>query len=294
LNFVFLGWLLGSERSKSALLMSAVGHGTNIGLDLLFIGRFGWGAAGAGAATAWSRLAMLLCALWLSRDLLRGVHWGRAFSDLRDLHAFKRLASLNTDILIRTVALVSVFGVFTNLAAMMGTVVLAAAALVRQVISFSAFFVDGFAFATESLAGYFAGASRQGELRRLLRMSILASVLTSALFAGAFLVAPHALFSLFTDHGDVLRLASRLRFWLIPTLLIGAIAYALDGYFLGISAGAILRKAMLWSAILGFAPFAWIAIERSDVHLLFLALSLFMCARVWTLGREIRRSTPSL
>jgi 4-hydroxybenzoate polyprenyltransferase len=51
---------------------------------------------------------------------------------------------------------------------------------------------------------------------------------------------------------------------------------------------------MLWSAILGFAPFAWIAIERSDVHLLFLALSLFMCARVWTLGREIRRSTPSL
>ena len=36
-NYVLLGWLLGRERSKDALILSAVGNGMNIVLDYWFI-----------------------------------------------------------------------------------------------------------------------------------------------------------------------------------------------------------------------------------------------------------------
>jgi MATE family multidrug resistance protein len=57
-NYALLGWLLGREQSSRALVMSAVGHGANIVLDVWFIAGLGLGAAGAGAATAISQVTI--------------------------------------------------------------------------------------------------------------------------------------------------------------------------------------------------------------------------------------------
>jgi MATE family multidrug resistance protein len=290
-NFVVLGWLLGRERSNAALVLSAVAHGCNIALDLYFIRSLGWGSGGAGAATALSQAAVFIVAIpILRRDLFRD-GWRELLPQLRNWHALRPLLALNRDILLRTVTLVSVFAVFTNLASSMGTTILAACAVMRQVVGLSAYIVDGLAFATESLAGTYHGAAASKDLHRLLWMSVRWSVATGFVFAIAFIAIPKPLFGLLTSHVEVLILIQQWIWWLLPISSIGAAAYAFDGYFLGLTQGATLLRAMFVSAVVGFAPLAALAHWRQDPQLLWLALSLFMVARVITLSYEWKKTS---
>ena len=75
--------------------------------------------------------------------------------------------------------------------------------------------------------------------------------------------------------------------WLIPVLGVGAIAYALDGYFIGLTAGRTLRRTMIASAAVGFVPLATWAWLRGDPTLLWGAMALFMLTRVLTLGAAV-------
>ena len=56
---MLLGWLLGRERAREALLVVVVGNLANLVLDYAFIVQLGWAAWGAGAATALSQYLML-------------------------------------------------------------------------------------------------------------------------------------------------------------------------------------------------------------------------------------------
>lgn len=283
LNFVFLGWFLGREQAGRALIMAVVGNGSNVILDYIFIFELGWSAAGAGAATALSQYLMLAVALAYAWPEL---HARELWSNARRILGGAKLRQsiqLNGDILVRTLALISVFAFFTNLASTMGTLTLAATAVVKQVVTLAAFFIDGFAFATESLAGILDGSGDRGELRRLLRTSLGWSFVTGLVFAGIFILVPE-IYGLLTDHAGVLRLIEQLNPWLIPVLGFGSLAYALDGYFIGLVRGKILSRAMLVAAVVGFAPVAYAAWRTQNIQLLWLALSLFMLARVITLS----------
>ena len=285
-NYVLLGWFLGREQSGRALIMSAVGHGTNILLDIWFIGGLGLGAAGAGAATAISQVAMLVCALALGGRAL----WPHArqgfLAELLDREALRHFFSLSRDITIRTLLLVSTFAVFTNIAAAMGTTILAATALLRQVVIVAAWFIDGYAFAVESLAGIFHGAREHDSLRATLRIAMNWAMGTTLVFTLLAVGLPRLSLGLLTDKPELMELVMRYRWWLIPVLGFSAPAYILDGYFLGLTEGRTLRIAMIWSTVLGFAPLALVASFRSDADLLWAALATFMLARTLTLGQK--------
>ncbi|MEB3337758.1 MAG: MATE family efflux transporter, partial [Leptolyngbyaceae bacterium] len=125
LNFVLMGWFLGREQSHKVLLLSVVANGTKIGLDYLFIVRWGLQGAGAGLAGSGSQYLMLLVGLLL---VLQEIRWEKVQAVAEDLWnpaALKTALVLNGDILIRTFALVSTFSLFTNLSSAFGTVILA-------------------------------------------------------------------------------------------------------------------------------------------------------------------------
>jgi MATE family multidrug resistance protein len=295
-NYALLGWLLGREQSGRALAMSAVGHGANIILDVWFIAGLGLGAAGAGAATAISQVTMFLAALLLcGRDLVPGT-WSEIRAGLADRTALGQFFSLSRDITIRTLLLVSTFAVFTNVAAAMGTAVLAATAVLRQVVIVAAWFIDGFAFAVESLAGVFHGARERERLLSTLRLAMNWAMGTTALFILLTVGFPGPTLGLLTDKPELMEIVLRYRWWLIPVLGLGAPAYILDGYFLGLTAGRTLRVAMIWSTLFGFVPLALLAAWLADADLLWAALATFMAARTVTLGMKTGatlRAAPS-
>jgi MATE family multidrug resistance protein len=290
LNFVLVGWFLGRSQSGKVFLLSAVSNLSNIGLDYLFIVRWGWQSAGAGLATAIAQYLMLLVGLILVN---REIPFGQMHQHLPPASLVRQILNpselraafaLNGEILVRTFALVSTFAVFTNLSSSLGTEILSTNAVLLQVVALTAYFVDGLAFATETLAGIFLGKGAIAQLTSLIWVSGIASLSIGLLFAIAFILTPMPLFGLLTNHTEILGQISSYVGWLLPVLGFGAIAYMLDGYFLGLTAGRILRISVLAAALLGFAPMAVAAWYLRNSHLLWLALALFMVVRATSLA----------
>ena len=281
LNFVIFGWLLGKEQAGLVLVLSLVSKGTNIVLDYLFIVLWQQQSAGAGAATAISQFVTLILGLVLIwRELPKRPQQHQIFK----LSALKAVFALNKDILIRTLALISTFAVFTNLSATMGTGILASNTLLLQVVTLAAYFIDGIAFATESIAGNLQGQGASHQLIPLLKLAGGSSLLAGVSFAIAFSLFPQFLFGLLTNHSEVVAQINNYVWWLLPILSFGSIAYMLDGYFLGLTAGKILRQSTLIAALFGFVPIAIAAWYLQVNHLLWLALTVFMILRSITLG----------
>jgi multidrug resistance protein, MATE family len=286
LNYVLIGWFLGKGQSGKVLLLSIVGNGANVLLDYLLILRLGWESAGAGWATAASQYLMLMVGIllvwradWKHIRSLAGQTW--------DAAALKAAFWLNGEILVRTFALISTFALFTKLSSDLGTVTLSINAVLLQVVGLASYFIDGLAFATESLAGIFRGQGTADGLTKLLRVSGSTSLGLGLLFAIAFLIFPTPLFSLLTNHSDILDRFPVYIPWLFPVLGFGSIAYMLDGYFLGLTQGRILRQSALIASLVGFAPLAIGAWYFRSSHLLWLALSGFMAIRALTLMTQV-------
>lgn len=287
LNFVLLGWFLGRAEGRRVLLLSLVNNGSNILLNYWLIVRLGWASAGAGAATACSQYLMLLMGLGL---VLREFPWAKRqalMAQLWDGTVLTETLRLNRDILIRTFALLSVFAAFTNISATIGTLTLTANALLLQILTLAAYFIDGLAFATESLVGILKGQDDKQQMRRLLWLAEGVGFGLGIAIALLFILFPQPLFGILTSHTDVINSVSHYVIWLLPLLGFGSLAYILDGYFLGLTQGPILRQASLWSALLGFLPLATLAWWLNSTPLLWLALTCFMAARVITLGRNV-------
>ena len=287
LNFVLVGWFLGREQGGRVLLLSAFSNGLNVLLNYLFIVRLGWESAGAGLATALSQYLMLLVGISLIFPEIRWKQLQAIADKIFDRTALRAIFVLNGDILLRTLALVSTFALFTNLSSALGTLVLATNTLLMQVVTLAAYFIDGLAFATESLAGSFRGQGANEKLAPLARLSGAISLSLGITFALLFVLLPNPFFRLLTNHSEVIDQINRYVPWLLPILGFGSVAFMLDGYFLGLTEGSILRNSTVTAALLGFAPVALAAWQFQSSHLLWLALSLFMVARAVTLGVKV-------
>ena len=283
-NMALVGWLLGRQRSDLVLIATVAGNGANIGFDYWFIYLLDWSSAGAGYATALAQLVSMVVTLLLLGRMLRWTQLRRASRSILVWHEIRRFAGLSGDIMVRTFALLSSFAVFVNASAGFGTTVLAANAISLKIIGLSAYFVDGLAFATESLAGLARGRGHTHELKRTLFTASWVGLVIALGFAAAFIAFPNHLFSLLTDAQEVLDRVAADRYWLLPILGLGSLAYVLDGYFIGLGAGRTLSVSMLITFVVGFLPWVWLSGYTGQAWYLWLALSSLMLFRTLTLG----------
>lgn len=281
-SFAFIGWFLGREESRYVLVMTVVANLANIVLDYVLIVLLGLAAWGAGLATMVSQYLSLAVALMIFFRLGRPRRW--RWPEVLSRQRLSALLTLNRDILVRTLSLITTFALFTNFSSVLGTTTLAANAILIRILYLAAYFIDGAAFATESLAGIFRGARDQTALRRLVRLSLGFGELCALVFLTALLIRPGTVYRALTSHDEVVAEAVRYGYWLVPVLIFGALAYIFDGLFIGLTLGRVLRNSMLFSTIVVFLPLAIVAVQRGDNHLLWLAMALFTMARAATLG----------
>ncbi|MCP3978012.1 MAG: MATE family efflux transporter [bacterium] len=285
-NFAFLGWFLGREESRQALVMTVVANLANVVFNYVFIMRLGWAAYGAGIATTISQYLMLLTALLLFFG--GGRREPCSWAGVLDRPQLRRMIVLNRDIFFRTLCLVGSFAVFTNFSSILGTSILAANAILGRVQTLAAFAIDGAAFAAESLAGIFAGRGDREALRRVFRLSLISGLVFAAAILALFFVRPALWLGLLTSHDDVVALSRTYAPWLVPTLIFGSLAFMYDGLFLGMTEGRRLRNAMVLSTAV-FVPLAILAVRLESNHGLWGAMAVFMVARTWTLQRRSRQ-----
>ena len=281
-NYAVLGYLLGCQRVRLALLTQVVINAVNIVAVLLFVYRFGWGVAGIGAATAFADFcgfALGLVILWRLRE--RGLP-PLAIHTLFDTPAIRRLVAINRDIFIRTLCLLGSFGWFAHLGARQGDAILAANALLLNFQTFMAFGLDGFAHAAEALVGAAAGARDRDAFRQAVKVTMLWSAVGAAGFSIAYWLGGEWIIARLTDQAVVRATAMRYLPWAALLPLASVAGFQLDGVFIGATRTRELMKAMAVSLAV-FLLAAWTLAGSLGNHGLWLALTVFMVARGVTL-----------
>jgi len=237
------GWLIALERTRSVLIIQVVMNGMNILLDLWFVLGLGWGVEGVAIATLISELTGLAVGLWLCRNALKGQVWwnpSRIFDRVRLIH----MAVVNGDILVRSLMLQAIFVSFLFIGADFGDVTLAANQVLTQFLQITAYGLDGFAFAAETLVGTALGASNRGALRRgavLASVWGLASCMALALF---FWVQGGWLIDVLTTAPDVRIEARVYLIYMVASPILGILPWMLDGIFIGATRTKDMRNMM--------------------------------------------------
>lgn len=127
----------------------------------------GWKVQGAAMATAISEYATLLLGLGLAWRVMRM----RGISLLMLQQAWRsnlrRLLALNRDIMLRSLLLQLCFASLTLFAARLGSKVVAVNVVLMNLLAFSAYALDGFAYAVEAHSGHAYGARDDSQLRKI-------------------------------------------------------------------------------------------------------------------------------
>ena len=280
--FGMTGWLIAQERTRAVLVLQLWMNAINVVLDVVFVLGMGWGVSGVALATfiaEWSGFAM---GLWLCRETLRDAaarNWARVFDRLR----LKRMALLNSDILIRSLLLESVLVSFLLVGGRFGDVTLAANQVLMQFLMIAAYALDGFAFSAEAMVGRAYGAGRVDSLRRSALLTSYWAVGISVLLSLAVAVAGPQIIALMAADESVRTEAARYLPWMIAVPIAQVPAMMFDGIFIGATRSRDMRNMMILSAGLYFACLL-VLIGPLENHGLWIAMLLSFLARGGTLA----------
>jgi len=192
------------------------------------------------------------------------------------------MLTANMDIMLRTLLLVFSFAYFTNQGARFGDITLAANHVLLQLISFSAFFLDGYAFVIEAMAGKALGARNRASFSVAVQRSTILAGITSVVLACLIYIGGTTLIGLLTDLDSVRGAAADLRTYAAIYVMVSFMAFQLDGIFIGMSFTREMRQAAIYS-LLVFLFVAWWLIEPIGVAGLWSAMIIYVLARALAL-----------
>ena len=296
-TFAVLGTFIGLGETRYLLATQLVLNGLNLVLDVLFAGVLGWGVEGIAVGTVIAEWVTLFVALALAVRVLRSGHTdAEAFwpwSRINDRAMGVKMLGANADIMIRTFFLLLGFSWFTNQGALFGDEVLAANHVLLQLVTLSAYLLDGYAHATEILVGRAVGAADRPAFDQAVRSATELAAGTAVVLAIAVLVfGPWAIVAL-TDLEPVRAVAARFLPLTALYVLLSFAAFQLDGIFIGATATRAMRNASVGSFCLFFA-LSLVLSERAGNSGLWWAFAGYVVARALSLGLGYPRLRDSI
>ncbi|MVO17487.1 MATE family efflux transporter [Parasedimentitalea huanghaiensis] len=280
--FAINGWLIAQERTGAVLVLQLWMNGINIVLDLWFVLGLGWGVSGVAVATLLAETSGLMLGLWLCRAIFRLPDWCN-WAQVFDRARLRTMALVNRDILIRSLLLEAIVVSFMFFGAGFGDEVLAANQVLLQFLMITAYGMDGFAFAAETLVGQAMGARKRAALRSSAQLAGLWGLGLGLLTALGFAVFGGWIIDLMTT-ADLVRSEARAYLpWMVAMPLLSAAAWIFDGIFIGATATRDMRNMMLVS----FAVYVVAVVTLVPMlgnHGLWLALMISFVARGISLG----------
>jgi Na+-driven multidrug efflux pump len=211
---------------------------------------------------------------------------------LFDREGFRRLGGLNRDIMIRSFALLFAFAFFTRQGAKLGEVTLAANAVLMHFFLFAGYLLDGFATAAEQLAGRAVGARFRPAFEQVVRLTTIWGLATALVVTLLYFVLGTTLIDLMTTAEDVRETARRYLPWAALTPIAGALAFQMDGIFIGATWSRDMRNMMLVSLIIYLAAWALLTPSFGNDGL-WIALLIFLGARSLTYRIRMRSLLPA-
>jgi len=277
-QYVLLGWFLGRQNVRVPLCVVIVTNLSNIGLDIWFVYYLGMHVEGVALASVISEYVGLLIALLFTISV---VIKERQYCHFRSLVNIKKLTAMlmiNSHIFIRTWCLIFAFAFFTAQGAKLGSVVLAANAVLLNFQNFMAYALDGFAHAAEALVGKAVGEKNKIMFQQVIATAGLWSLNIALMFTFSYSMFGELIINQLTDIQQVRESAYIYLPFLVAMPLVSFICYVLDGVFIGAMMTKEMRNTMLFSLFMVFFP-VWYWSQSFENYGLWLAMVMFMLAR---------------
>jgi MATE family multidrug resistance protein len=291
-TFAVLGTLVGLGRTHDVLKTQLVLNGLNITLDVVLGGLMGLGVRGIALGTAISEWVTLAYGLVLVGSILRARHSDSSpfwpWAQVLDRSRLLRTLVANADIMVRTLFLLMGFAWFTNQGARFGDEILAANHILLQLVTMSAYLLDGYAHATEILVGRSMGARDRATFDRAVRAATTLAAWSGVGLALAVLAGGGAAVHLLTDLEPVQDLANSYLGLAALYVALSFAAFQLDGIFIGATATRDMRNA----SVVAFGIFvaaSLVLIPRWSNTGLWIAFVLYVAVRAAALGARYPR-----
>ena len=273
-NYVLLGWFVGLARANVALALQVIINVIDAVAIALLVLVFDLGVAGAALAAVIAEIIGTAVGLIVALRIVGArIDAARVFDRAR----FVRLFVINRDIMIRTAALITAWLFFAAQGARSGDVVLAANSVLHNLVLLGAFFLDGFASASEQLCGRAVGARDARAFSRSVKLSLgwgfgFGVATTLALLAGG-----PWLIDLMTTSADVRAAARGYLVYAALASVIGTFAFTYDGIYIGATWTRDMRNLMIVTIVLYFAAW-WITLPLGNTGL-WLSILVFLGVR---------------
>ncbi len=197
-------WLSAVLRSigngRTPLAAMGIASVCNILLDLLFVAVFGWGIAGAAAATLIAQaVSCVYCFLHIRKTPV--LHFSRAdFQPTRDL--IRRLFMLGAPMGIQNI-IISIGGmILQSIVNTFGVIFVAGFTAANKLYGLLEIAAISFGFSVSTYTGQNLGAKEYGRIRRGVREGALMAVAASLLITVLMFLAGHLLVGFFIDRSD--------------------------------------------------------------------------------------------
>ncbi|MDF2155977.1 MATE family efflux transporter DinF [Vibrio sp. CAU 1672] len=283
INFVLLGWLLGTQNAKAPMWMVIITNVTNIALDLLFVIGLGWKVEGAALASViadYSGMAFGLICVWKTWQARQLPSLKSLFTDTQ--HGLGRFVKLNRDIFLRSLCLQATFSFMTFRGASFGDDVVAANAVLMSFLMMISYGMDGFAYAMEAMVGKAIGAKDREQLSTSLIGTFFWSLIICLGLTAVFGLAGSHLIAMITSIEVVQQQAVVYLPWLVVMPLASMWCFLFDGIFVGATKGKDMRNSMFVATCCFFVIFFLFTSWHN--HALWLAMTSFMVMRGIGLG----------
>lgn len=288
-NFVAFGWVVGRGETGYGLLLQVLLNGVNVLLSLVFVINFGWGVEGAALANLLAEGVTAVAGLALVLTRTSRGHW--RFSELWNPVRLRRLASVNSDMMIRSLALLLGLSFFTKQSVGYGDEILAANTILIRYYFFGVAFLDGIATAAEQLAGRAVGSRYRPAFERVVKLTTIWGVTLALVVSALFYILGPSVIDLMTPLPEIRLLANQFLPWAALVPLTGVIAFQMDGIFIGATWSREMRNMMVLSLFIFIASWAVLHPALGN-HGLWMALLIFNGTRSVVFRIQMRCLVP--
>lgn len=279
--YAFKGWFIGMQNARIPMFIAILNNVLNILLSVFFVFVLGMKIEGIALGTLLSQLISFLVAAGF---------WWRYYRRLRfyvrkeliwERGVIRLYFRVNADVFVRTFLLTLVTTFFTFASSAMGETILAVNALLMQFFMLFSYFMDGFAYAGEALTGRFVGAGNKYALKHMLRRIFFWGGVVSITAMVVYTLFPEQILQILTNDRSIIEGAGDYLFWTLLIPLTGFAAFLWDGIYIGATASAQMRNAMIVSSLLFFASYFFLTPLWGN-NGLWLAFILYLLSRSLT------------
>jgi putative MATE family efflux protein len=250
-NFVVFGWIIGRGEALWGMILQTLLNGLNAMLAYHWVIGLGWGLEGVAAASLVAEGVTSLAGVYL---IVRKTD--RSAWTMPDLTTFRRVFSVNGDMMVRSFALLIGLSFFTRQSGMLGIEILAANTILLRFYFFGVAFLDGVATAAEQLAGRAVGARYRPAFDRTIQLTTLWGFVFAGLVSLSFLAAGGWVIGLTAPTEAVSSLAHRYLPYVVALPIFGIVAFQMDGVYIGATWSKQMRNLMLGSLAAYFVAWA--------------------------------------